>query len=63
MTGPQAGASDAELIEFAAKGRIAVFPANEAILRLGDMEQLYELRQRDVRFELTRQHRSADPWR
>ena len=61
MTGPQAGASDAELIEFAAKGRMTVFPANQALLRLGDMEQLYELRQRDTRFELSRQQRSAPP--
>ena len=61
MTGPQAGASDAELIEFAAKGRMTVFPANQALLRLGDMEQLYELRQRDGRFELTRRGGSADP--
>ena len=59
MTGAPAG--DPDLLDFASKGRIAVLPANDAMLRIGDVEQLYELRQRDTRFELTRQQRSAAP--
>ncbi|GAA1811057.1 Imm61 family immunity protein [Agromyces neolithicus] len=69
MTGGQAstpdagriGDADAELLAFAAKGRITVFSPDDAMLRIGDMEQLYELRQHGERFELTRQQRSPAP--
>ncbi|MCD2441634.1 TNT antitoxin family protein [Agromyces sp. SYSU K20354] len=53
--------ADAALVEFAAKGRMTLFPANDAMLRIGDLEQLYELRERDGRFELTLQQGGAAP--
>jgi hypothetical protein len=52
---------DAELVAFARQGRIVPFPSRDAVLRIGDMELLYEIFERGGRYELTLTERSAAP--
>lgn len=49
------------IVAYAAAGRVVVFPSRDAVLRIGDMEVLYEMRERDGGFELTRRSRSEVP--
>ncbi|MDQ0893257.1 Imm61 family immunity protein [Agromyces ramosus] len=61
MTSPDPAGDDAELIAFAAKGRIITFPPRDAVLRIGNMELLYEIVEGGDRYELQKTERSAAP--
>ena len=61
MTSFDPADDDAELVAFAAKGRIVPFPSRDAVLRIGDMEVLDEIFERDGRYVLLQTNRSAPP--
>ena len=42
---------DARLLEFADRGRMTAFPDDRSVLRVGDMETLFAILERDGRFE------------
>ncbi|MCD5346231.1 Imm61 family immunity protein [Agromyces sp. H3Y2-19a] len=49
------------IVDYAADGRVVTFPSADAVLSIGDMEILYEIRAREGGFELTRQARNEVP--
>ena len=49
------------IIEYAATGRIVTFPTRDAVLSIGNMEILNEIREGDHGFELTYQSRNDTP--
>jgi hypothetical protein len=52
---------DARLLEFAERGRMTSFPDDRSVLRVGDMETLFAILERDGRFELESSDRSSTP--
>ena len=52
---------DARLLAFAERGRMTSFPDDRSVLRVGDMETLFAILERDGRFELELSDRSSTP--
>ena len=52
---------DARLLAFAERGRMTSFPDDRSVLRVGDMETLFAILERDGRFELELSDRSSAP--
>jgi len=52
---------DARLLAFAERGRMTAFPDDRSELRVGDMETLFSIVERDGRFELELSDRSSTP--
>ena len=52
---------DARLLAFAERGRMTSFPDDRSVLRVGDMETLFAVLERDGRFELELSDRSGAP--
>ena len=52
---------DARLLAFAERGRMTAFPDDRSELRVGDMETLFAILERDGRFELELSDRNSAP--
>jgi len=52
---------DARLLAFAERGRMTSFPDDRSVIRVGDMETLFAIVERDGRFELELSDRSSTP--